>query len=127
MKIWVFAIVLSFGLLTADYGWSQQLTGPQQNAVRSAQQYLSFMPFSREGLIRQLSAAAGDGFSVADATAAVNSMNVDWYQQATRAARQYLELQGFSCQGLIRQLSSDAGDRYTRSQAEHGARQAGAC
>lgn len=106
---------------------AQDLTGPQRNAVRSAEQYLSFMAFSRDGLIDQLSSSAGDGYDVADATVAVDSLTVDWNAQAAKAAAQYLSMMGFSCSGLIEQLSSSAGDQYTRAQAEFGARQAGAC
>jgi len=103
------------------------LTGQQRNAVRSAKQYLSISGFSRSGLIDQLSSDAGDGYSVLDATAAVDYLNVDWNEQAVRSAKQYLSISGFSCKGLIEQLSSSAGDRYTVSQATYGARQAGAC
>jgi hypothetical protein len=103
------------------------LTRPQKNAVKSAEQYLSMMGFSRSGLIKQLSSDAGDGYSVADATVAVDHLNVDWNEQATRSAKQYLSMMGFSCSGLIEQLSSKAGDQYTMNQATHGARQAGAC
>ncbi|MCA7960075.1 Host cell surface-exposed lipoprotein [Burkholderia multivorans] len=103
------------------------LTAPQNNAVRSAKQYLSMQGFSRAGLIHQLSSDAGEGFDVADATAAVDSLHVDWNQQAVRSAKQYLSMQGFSCKGLIHQLSSDAGEGYTPSQADYGAKQAGAC
>lgn len=104
-----------------------ELTGPQRNAVRSANQYLRMTGFSRDGLIAQLSSDFGDGYELADATAAVDSLDVDWNENATRSATQYLNMTGFSCKGLIDQLSSDAGDKYTRSQAEHGAIQAGAC
>lgn len=83
--------------------------------------------FSRNGLIQQLSSDAGDGYTISDATVAVDSLNVDWNQQAVKSAQQYLSMQGFSCKGLIHQLSSNAGDRYTVSQATYGARQAGAC
>lgn len=103
------------------------LTGQQRNAVRSAQQYLAIGGFSRSGLIDQLSSDAGDGYSVLDATAAVDYLNVDWNEQAVRSAKQYLSIMGFSCKGLIDQLSSSAGDKYTMSQATYGARQAGAC
>lgn len=106
---------------------SEGLTGPRGNAVRSAKQYLSLQGFSREGLIQQLSSSYGDSYAVADATAAVDSLNVDWNAQAVRSAQQYLSMQGFSCNGLIEQLSSSAGDKYTTSQATYGARQAGAC
>lgn len=103
------------------------LTGPQANAVRSAQQYLSMSGFSRAGLIEQLSSEYGDGYSVTDATAAVDSLNVDWNDNAVKSARQYLDMTGFSCNGLVEQLSSNAGDKYTTSQATYGAQQAGAC
>jgi hypothetical protein len=97
------------------------------NAVRSAKQYLSVQGFSRNGLIDQLSSDYGDGYNRGDATAAVDSLNIDWNKQAVRSAQQYLSIQGFSCKGLIEQLSSSAGDKYTMEQATYGARQAGAC
>lgn len=103
------------------------LTGPQANAARSAQQYLDMSGFSRLGLIDQLSSEAGNGYEKADATAAVDSLNVDWNEQAARSAKQYLDMSGFSCKGLIEQLSSDAGNQYTKAQAAYGAQQAGAC
>jgi hypothetical protein len=107
--------------------WADNLTGPQKNAVRSAEQYLSFTGFSRNGLIDQLSSDYGDGYNVNDATIAIDSLRVDWNKQAVRSAKQYLNLQGFSCKGLIEQLSSSYGDKYTVDQATYGAQQAGAC
>jgi len=103
------------------------LTAPQNNAVRSAEQYLRMTGFSRDGLIQQLSSDAGEGYSVSDATAAVDSLSVDWNENAAKSARQYLSMSGFSCKGLIEQLSSSAGEKYTVDQATFGARQAGAC
>ncbi|WP_417434105.1 Ltp family lipoprotein [Hoeflea sp.] len=119
--------VLSFSMLGAPITSAQDLTSAQKNAVRSAKNYLSFQAFSRRGLIDQLSSPYGDDYDVADATAAVDSLSVDWNAQAVRSAKTYLEMMGFSCNGLIRQLSSDAGDKYTESQATYGAQQAGAC
>lgn len=106
---------------------AQSLTGPQNNAVRSAQQYLRMSGFSRNGLIHQLASDAGDGYDISDATVAVDSLNVDWSREAVKSAQQYLKMSGFSCKGLINQLSSSAGDGYTVSQATYGAQQAGAC
>ena len=77
------------------------LSPSQQNALRSAENYLSFMSFSRQGLIDQLSSEFGDQFPVDDATVAVDSLNVDWNEQAVGSAQNYLEMSGFSCQGLI--------------------------
>lgn len=103
------------------------LFGPQANAARSARQYLDISGFSRRGLIQQLSSDAGNGYDVADATAAVDSLTVDWNEQAVRSAKQYLDISGFSCSGLIEQLSSSAGSKYTKAEARYGAQQAGAC
>lgn len=112
---------------TAPAEEAVKLTGPQRNAVRSAKQYLSMTGFSRDGLIAQLSSEFGDGYDVADATVAVDSLDVDWNENAARSAKQYLSMTGFSCNGLVEQLSSSAGDKYTPSQARFGARAAGAC
>jgi hypothetical protein len=107
--------------------WAESLTGPQKNAARSAENYLSFSGFSRDGLIQQLSSDAGDGYNVTDAAIAVDSLNINWHEQAVRSAKNYLSFSGFSCKGLIGQLSSSAGDKYTDNQANYGARQTSAC
>lgn len=124
---WISILLIGPIILGATPTWAQSLTGPQNNAVRSAKQYLSISGFSRDGLIQQLSSDAGDGYKIADATVAVDSLNIDWNKQAVRSAKQYLSISGFSCKGLIEQLSSSAGDGYTESQATYGAQQAGAC
>ncbi len=103
------------------------LTAVQKNARRSAENYLEMSGFSRLGLIDQLSSEYGDQFSKADATAAVDSMDVDWNEQAGRVAKAYLDMQGFSCQGLVDQMSSDVADKFTKAQATAGAKEAGAC
>jgi len=103
------------------------LTAQQQNAVRAAQDYLSFMAFSRQGIIDQLSSSAGDGYPVKDATIAVDSLHVDWNAEAVQAAKEYLQTMPFSCAGLIAQLDSRYGGQFTVAQATYGAHQAGAC
>lgn len=120
-------IVMIACLCAATGASAEGLTGPQRNAVRSAKQYLSMQGFSRNGLIKQLSSDAGEGYAISDATAAVDSLNVDWNKEAAHSAEQYLSMQGFSCKGLARQLSSSAGEGFTVSQATYGAQQAGAC
>ncbi len=124
MKILKLAVI---AILFVTPTWAENLTGPQKNAVRSAKQYIRFQGFSRSGLINQLSSDYGDGYEVADATVAVDSLSIDWNKQSVRSAKQYLSFQGFSCKGLIQQLSSSAGDGYTMSQASYGARQTDAC
>jgi colicin import membrane protein len=93
----------------------------QQNAQRTARQYLAVMGFSRDGLVNQL--VQFDGYSEADATAAVDGLDADWNQQAAKSAQQYLDVMGFSRDGLVNQLVQF--DKYTRAQAEHGANAVG--
>jgi hypothetical protein len=113
----------------ADFQVAQStgMTGPQRNAVKSAESYLKIGGFSRDGLIEQLSSSSGSGYSLSDATYAVDSLNVNWNQEAVESANSYLRVSGFSCQGLIDQLSSKSGSKFTISQATYGAQQAGAC
>jgi hypothetical protein len=101
---------------------------PQVEMARDkAQSYLGFSAFSRNGLIRQLSSDAGEGFPKAVATEAVDSLSVDWNAQAVKSAESYLSFTSFSCSGLKQQLSSSAGDGYTKAQAAYGAGQTDAC
>lgn len=102
-----------------------EVSASQANALRSAEEYLSVMPFSKKGLIEQLSSAAGNGYPRKDAVWAVRQLDVDWREQAVQAGRNYLDLMGFSRDGLIEQLSSDAGSGFTRAEAVHAADELG--
>ena len=94
------------------------LTTSQQNAVAAAKNYLALQGFSEQGLIDQLSSSAGDGYSLSDATVAVDSLHVGWDAQAVRSAKAYLQISSFSCQGLSQQLSSSAGDPHTGAEPD---------
>jgi hypothetical protein len=82
-------------------------------------------PFSRAGLIEQLSSSAGDGYSLADATYGVDAQHANWNAQAALSAKQYLSMESFSRAGLIEQLSSSAGEGFTHAQAVYGVTAAG--
>lgn len=105
-----------------------KMTTAQKNAYKAAKNYLSFMSFSKDGLISQLSSEYGDGYNVEDAEFAVNYLEengeVDWNEQAYKAAKNYLDTMSFSLDNLINQLESDAGDKYTHEQAVYGAEKA---
>jgi hypothetical protein len=103
------------------------LTPSQTQALLAAKGYLaSGMGFSYQGLIDQLSSAYGNGFPVADATTAVDSLGVDWNAQAVIAAKGYLASgMGFSHASLVQQLSSAYGNKFTADQAEYAATQVG--
>lgn len=94
------------------------LTTAQQNAIESAESYLSFSGFSQSGLIEQLEF---EGYSTADATFAVESLDVDWNEQAAKSAASYLETSSFSLAALIEQLEFEG---FTPEQAAYGANKA---
>ena len=97
-----------------------QRTVAQTQAIRSAEEYLEYMPFSRVGLIGQLEY---EGFSTSDATYAVDHIRVDWKAQAVREAKGYLEYAAFSESGLVAQLRYE---EYTEEQALYGVQASGA-
>jgi len=78
-----------------------QLTLGQRNATAKAQDYLSFMGFSRQGLIEQLQY---EGYSVEDATFGADNAGADWNSEAAEKARDYLDSMAFSRDGLYDQL-----------------------
>ena len=94
------------------------LSTAQRNAIASAESYLSFTAFSQSGLIEQLEF---EGYSTADATFAVESLDVDWNEQAAKSAAAYLEMSSFSLSALIEQLEFEG---FTPEQAAHGANEA---
>ena len=91
----------------------------QQNALSSAYDYISIMPFSHDGLIEQLEY---EGFSVEDATYAADNCGADWNEQAVKSARAYLDIFDYSRSELIDQLVYEG---FTYDQAEYGASQNG--
>ncbi len=102
-----------------------EITLAMENALESAQDYLAFSAFSRQGLIDQLSSEYGSGYRVEDATWAVDHLKVNWNEQAVEAAKDYLDFSSFSRQGLIDQLSSPYGSQFTVAQATYAVNQIG--
>jgi Host cell surface-exposed lipoprotein/PASTA domain len=89
------------------------MSSAQENAVATAQDYLDYDGFSRQGLIEQLTF---EDFSEADATYAVDHVDVDWNAEAVETAQSYLDYDSFSEQGLIEQLTFEG---YTPEQAQY--------
>jgi hypothetical protein len=99
---------------------AKPLSAEQRNAARSAQNYLDGeLGFSRKSLIGQLKY---EGYAVPAATAAVDSLGVDWNAQAALKAQRYLDGQAFSRKSLTAQLKYEG---FTTSQALYGVKQAG--
>jgi hypothetical protein len=103
-----------FAIKYLNPNWDQQ-------AVDSARNYLSEeQGFSQQGLLQQLTSAAGEGFTEAQAEYAINSLHPDWDGQAVDAAKSYLgDGEGFSRSSLLQQLTSSYGAGFTEAQAEY--------
>ena len=95
------------------------MTAGQEQAVGTAEDYLSGQSFSRKGLIEQLQY---EGFSAKDATFGVDYLKVNWSAQAVAVAKNYLAGQHFSRSGLIEQLEYEG---FTHKQAVYGVTKAG--
>lgn len=92
----------------------------QKNAYRSAQSYLRLSGFSEPGLIKQLQF---EGYSTADAVAAIERLAPDWDAEALESAQSYLRLSAFSKSGLAKQLQYEG---YTDDQIIYGVENSGA-
>jgi hypothetical protein len=131
MKKLIKIVLLSFSTLIAigviaSLGSASSATGTSITTVvedtlswdtqasSKAQQYLDYSAFSRSGLIDQL---VFEGFDEAEATVAVDSLNVNWNLQAAQKAKDYLEYSSFSKSGLQDQLEFEG---FTPSQASYG-------
>lgn len=102
-----------------------EITLAMENALGSAESYLEYTAFSRLGLIGQLSSEYGEGFTVEDATWAVDQLGADWKEQAFLSGKGYLEYSSFSRQGLIDQLSSAYGEQFTLDEATYAVNKIG--
>lgn len=105
--------------LTVTAIWRPEPTVSQQNALASATSYLNVMPFSYQGLVKQLEF---EKYSHEDAVYAADYCGADWNEQAARAAEDYLDVMSFSRDGLIDQLMFEG---YTYDQAVYGVNSVG--
>ena len=96
------------------------VTSGQKNALSKAKQYLSAMPFSYDGLVKQLEY---EKFSHEDAVYGAENCGADWNKQALKKATSYLDTMAFSQKGLTEQLSFEG---FTDAQANYGASNCGA-
>lgn len=108
------SILLALLLLLSVCGASFAETKEEGDALRSAKSYLSFMAFSRKGLIEQLEF---EGYSNASAVYAADHCEADWFEQAAKSAASYLSFMSFSTDGLISQLEFEG---FTHEEAVYG-------
>lgn len=85
-----------------------------KNAKKSAQSYISFMAFSRNGLIHQLEY---EGYSKEEATYGADNCGANWYEQAGKCAQSYLSFMSMSRKELYNQLIYEG---FTPDEATYG-------
>lgn len=90
-----------------------------EQALKSAQNYVDVLHFSRQGLKQQLTSEYGSGFSEEAAEYALEHVDVDYKQEAVEAAESYLDTMSFSRDGLKQQLTSEYGSGFTEEEAEY--------
>jgi hypothetical protein len=95
-----------------------------RRALESAESYLSYSGFSKQGLYEQLSSSAGEGVSQTEAQYAVDHVDANWNKEAVESARSYLEMSPMSRNALIEQLSSSAGEGFAYEQAPYAVNKA---
>lgn len=87
----------------------------KQNALKSAQHYLSITAFSYKGLTKQLEF---EGFTEEEVLYGVENCGANWYEQAAKSAKHYLDNFSLSRSALIKQLEFEG---FTHEQAVYGA------
>lgn len=92
---------------------SEDVPREYKNALKSAEQYLKFSAFSKEGLYNQLEF---EGYPHEAAQYAVDTIDTDWNENALKSANQYLDFMSFSDSGLYDQLIYEG---YTPEQAQY--------
>lgn len=103
----------------AEENPAEEVPVEYRNALRSAEMYLSTMPFSKRGLYDQLTSEYGEGFEPDAAQYAVDNVEVDWNEQALKSARTYQDTMAMSKSAIYDQLVSEAGEQYTPEQAQY--------
>lgn len=96
-------------------------TRSQEYAVTMAKAYLSAIPYSRNGIIKQLEEC---DISYEDAVYGVDKCNEDWYKNARVSAEKHLNFSNYSYSQLVDKLVSY--DEFTLDEATYGVDNCGA-
>ena len=88
-------------------------------ALKSAENYLEFMPFSKQGLFDQLTSEYGDQFPADAAQYAVDNVEVDWNAEALEAAISYRDTMSMASAAIRDQLISEFVDQFTPEEADY--------
>lgn len=91
---------------------SSEVPRDAKAAKEAAENYLSYAPFSKEGLYDQLIV---EQFPQASARDAVNKIEADWKEQALKKAKEYMEFSSPSDEELRKRLTKD---KFTKEEID---------
>lgn len=90
-----------------------------QNALKTAENYIRTMPFSKQRLFEQLTSDNGSKFPEDAAQYAIDNLKVDYKEQALKSAKNYLNIMPMSNDELYQQLISENGEKFTEEEAQY--------
>ncbi|MDU1315674.1 Ltp family lipoprotein [Anaerococcus hydrogenalis] len=90
-----------------------------QNALKTAESYLQTFPFSKQGLLEQLTSEHGSKFPQDAAQYAIDNLKVDYKEQALKSAKNYMDTMPMSNDELYEQLTSEHGEKFTPEEAQY--------
>lgn len=90
-----------------------------QNALKTAENYLQTFPFSKQGLLEQLTSEHGSKFPQDAAQYAIDNLKVDYKEQALKSAKNYMDTMPMSNDELYEQLTSEHGEKFTPEEAQY--------
>lgn len=90
-----------------------------QNALKTAESYLQTFPFSKQGLLEQLTSEHGSKFPQDAAQYAIDNLKVDYKEQALKSAKNYMDTMPMSNDELYEQLTSEHGEQFTPEEAQY--------
>ncbi len=90
-----------------------------QNALKTAESYLQTFPFSKQGLLEQLTSEHGSKFPQDAAQYAIDNLKVDYKEQALKSAKNYMDTVPMSNDELYEQLTSEHGEKFTPEEAQY--------
>lgn len=96
-----------------------EMTVSQENAVITAERYISMGGFSKKSLAEQIEY---EGFPKEDVDFAIANIDVDWKEQCKQSAERYMEMGGFSKQSLTEQLQYEG---FLPDEVTYGVQQVG--
>lgn len=101
----------------ASYDKNNEATNEQNEAAKSAVNYIETCFLSKTTLLNQL--VEFEDYSTEAAQYAVDNITVDWNEVALALANNYFKVSHFSKQGLYDQLTSEYGEAFTPEEAQY--------